>query len=595
MAPNASPFFNFYSESHAVSFHKNICHQFNYQNNSSILFQNRLKSIKEHFVAVNSNFLKENIFETVGNFSPLSVPGENNENKWLGDLRSITTMRLELIRKILVKQTVKEKLELWQKKKDEVARNVDVSIKPKFQRQEILVEKENYKQILDHIQKRTNSEQIVPFDYEQRCREICFKAFLAKVVLTTNVINNLLCNPQLTLNIDKQIDLYHSMKTKLDILKNNTVVEEESLCAVKILLEDLTLYKNNVVMPMQAKIETITSQIDKKKNPLNNFSVNNPRDFFVKHVRRQYVSLVKSNKTVLNNLSNIQTLPFINDPTTKLFRQNLIKVVNTLVNTISSTNATHMTDKYNKLNALLSGKLVFVANTQVMIGNNKEALAFCMETLASKIVRYAEEVISVKTQAAYEIAAVITKLWSVHQQFGKILFAKIKQICPLLTPFCYPVAKHLVNQQFNHKSFGYKFDLLGNGESNDKYLKRITGIVRLYAVLIVTSTKYNLPAIGLSQAWIFIAGTLNQNPVADITATMLVEFLNIVGFAMHQAYGKQFIKLLQYINVHFLKKIILVTPAGYGGPITRLNSFISKCVSVGSIEEPKGMLSTDFW
>lgn len=597
MAPNASPFFNFNMDNHAVHIQKNVCYKFNYNNNISTMsmFRNRLKSIREQFVAVNSRYLRENVIETVSHYSPSTfVRKEKTESTWLSDMRSVTCMRLNFIRKMTIQQTMREKMELWQQKKDEMSRNkkFDISFKSKIQSDEILVKKENYKMIFDQIKKRAHieDEQAISNNYQQRSREICFKAVLTKAVLIVNILNSYFNDQQLVLNIGKQIEDFYSMESRLDVLKNIEVVEETLLIAAQSLLNDLILYKNNIVIPIQAEIETLKAQMNKKKNLLLMFSVNKPVEHTVKNVRRQYVALVKNNKVLLNNLTNVRELPFINDPTTKLFRQNVIKVINTLVNTISTTNVSHLIDKYNKLNALLSGKLVCVANTRVMIGENKEALAFCMETLATKIVNYAEEVICVKTQAAYEIATIITKLWNAHQQFGKILFAVMKQKCPLLVPFYYPIGKFLSCEQLDHESFGYKFDSSGNVESDAKYLQRMTGIIRLYASLIVTSSKCDQPVIGLSHAWIFVAGTLNQNPVADITATILVEFLKITGFAMHQGYGNQFIKLLQYINTHFLKKIILVTPEGNGGPITRLNSFLSRSLCTGSIEEPKGIL-----
>lgn len=597
MAPNASPFLSFNMENHAIHIQKNVYHNFNHNNKTSTmsLFRSRLKSIREQFVAVNSHYLRENVIESVSHYLPSTfVRKEKTENSWLNDMRSASCMRLDFMRKMIIQQTMREKMELWQQKKDEMARNrkYDISFKSEFQRDEILVKKENYKIIFDEIKKRSHTvdKQALNIDYQQRSREICFKAVLTKAVFIGNILNSYFNDQQLVLKVGKQIEDYHSMESRLDVLKNIKVVEEATLIAVQSLLKDLTLYKNNVVMPIQAEIETLKVKMDKKKNLLHIFSANKPVEHMVKNVRRQYVALVKNNKALVNNLNNVRELPFVNDPTTKVFRQNVIKVINTLVNTISTTNVAHLTDKYNKLNDLLSGKLVCVANTQVMVGENKEALAFCMQTLATKIVNYAEEVICVKTQAAYEIATIITKLWNVHQQFGKILFAEMKQKCPLLVPFYYPIAKHLNCEQIDHESFGYKFDSLGNVESDAKYLQRMTGIIRLYASLIVTSSKCDQPVIGLSQAWIFVAGTLNQNPVADITATVLVEFLKIVGFAMHQGYGNQFIKLLQYINTHFLKKIILVTPEGNGGPITRLNSFLSRSLCTGSIEEPKGIL-----
>jgi len=460
------------------------------------------------------------------------------------------------------------------------------------------MKKENYTLILDQIRKRADDERQreIVFNHQQRTREICFNAAQEKAVSIVSALNSCFNDEQLVLNIGEQMEVYRSMQSRLDVLKDVQTVDEALLIAMKSLLEELTSYENNVIKPVREELEAHKLGADNKTKLLTMFSVNIPNELaVVKQVKRQYVALIKNHRALFKNLTTVKSLPFINDPNTKLFRQNVTKVINTLVNTISSTSASHLTDKYNKLNALLSGKLVCVANMRVLVGDNDEALLFCMETLASKIISYAEEVISAKAEAAYEIAAVVTKLWGVHQQFGKIILTKIKQKCPLLVPFEYHVSKTFTAKRLNKTPIGYKFDSTGNIETDDKYLKRMTGITRLYAAIIVTSSKSDQPIIGLSQAWIFVATTLNQSPIADITATMLVEFLNINGFQMHQMYGKQFIKLLQYIDTHYLKKIILVTPVGRGGPITRLNSFISKSLCTGSIEEPKGLLSTDFW
>lgn len=591
MAPRDLLFFRNFNYNHDVLIQKNICHTFNYNNNSTALLKTRLKSIKEKFAAVNNYYLKDIYFE-----AGFSSSCEKNENSWLVEIRAITFLRLELMRKIMVTQKIREKMEVWQKKKNEISQNrkFDILFKPKFQREDVLIKKENYKLLLDQIQQRTNTEQTLQFNHHQRSREICFKATMSKAVIIVSTINNYFNNELLVFSIGKQIDVFYSMKSRLDTLKNITIVEQVSLVSLRNLVKNLTLYKNNVVLPMQVEIEQNRVKIDNKNKLSGIFSVNflKKNKLLNRRIKRQYCALAKNNKALSKNLNAVKNVPFKNDSTTKLLRQGIVKIINTLVNTISSTN---LTDKYNKLNALLSGKLVCVANTQVIIGNNEEALAFCMETLVTKIIYYAEEVISVKAESAYEIAAVMVKLWAVHQQFGKILYAEIKKKCPLLVPFCHPVAKCLTVQLLDKKSFGYKYDLSGNVESHNKYIMRMTGIVRLYAALIVTSPKYEQPVIGLSHAWIFVAATLNLNPVADITATMLVEFLNIVGFAMHLAYGKQFFKLLQYIDTYYLKKIVLVTPSGHGGPITRLNSFISKHLCTELFEEPKGMLSSDFW
>lgn len=92
MAPNASPFFNFNMDNHAIHIQKNVCHNFNYNNKTSTisLFRSRLKSIREQFVAVNSHYLRENVIESVSHYSPSTfVRKEKTENTWLNDMRSI--------------------------------------------------------------------------------------------------------------------------------------------------------------------------------------------------------------------------------------------------------------------------------------------------------------------------------------------------------------------------------------------------------------------------------------------------------------------------------------------------------------------------
>lgn len=585
-------------DDHTTFFHKSFCYKFNYNNNSSTLFKNRLKLIRENFATFNTYYLKD---VSACNFSyPTSVmTDEKNNYTWLNEMRSVTSARLELLRKAMVAQSMTRKAEVWYDKMKVKPSNgeFDVSFKHKFQREEVLIKKENYKLILDQIRKRTGDEQQqeILSNHRQRSREICFNATLTKAVSVVSIINNYFNNVQTVLNIGKQIEVFRSMESRLNTLTIFKMVDEASLNNLKILLEDLTSYKNNVIIAIQQKIETCKLEVNNslKMNIKNMFSVNMSSELVIMNqVKRQYVALIKNHRALFKNLFIVKNLSFINDPNTKLFRQNVTKVINILVNTISFTNPKHLNDKYIKLNSLLNGKLVCIANTCVMIGeNNDEALLFCMETLALKIINYAQKIVSIKTESAFELAVIVIKLWSVHPQFGKILFAEMKQRCPFLIPFKYH-GKHLNSvKQLDKKLINYNFDSAGNVESNFKHL---TGIVRLYAAIIFISSKFDQSIIGLSHAWVFVSTILNQNPIADITAIMLIEFLSINGFIMFQVYQKQFVKLLKYINTHYLKKIILITPTGCEGPIFRLNSFISKSLYTGSIKEPKVIL-TNFW
>lgn len=283
---------------------------------------------------------------------------------------------------------------------------------------------------------------------------------------------------------------------------------------------------------------------------------------------------------------------FLHDDNLKSLRQELIKSINTPVNSISSISSWHMKDKFDKLDALLNCKSVKTGNSTVSANNHPDALIFCKDTLAKKIINIGEQVASVKTETAFEVASIVTELWKVHPDFGMLLYTRFKQKCPSLIPYNAAKTNEETDEEY-YKSLCYNYS---NGvfEKQDKYVKRMTGIIRLFAAIIVTETKSG-KALGIGQAWMLIAATVNLVPQLDVTAVFLHEMLVITGYNLKKAYGRQFIKMLQYINSNYLKKIDEVTPIGCGGPVQRLKTFISKVIEVGYIEKPKGILPYNFW
>ncbi|CAH1405015.1 unnamed protein product [Nezara viridula] len=72
--------------------------------------------------------------------------------------------------------------------------------------------------------------------------------------------------------------------------------------------------------------------------------------------------------------------------------------------------------------------------------------------------------------------------------------------------------------------------------------------------------------------------------------------LEICGFTLMKAYGKQFKKLLHLICVHYVPEVEKVTPPGRGGPVTRLKSFLENMIgNARSLQPPKGLLQPNFW
>ena len=87
---------------------------------------------------------------------------------------------------------------------------------------------------------------------------------------------------------------------------------------------------------------------------------------------------------------------------------------------------------------------------------------------------------------------------------------------------------------------------------------------------------------------------MNTEPLNDVTATILYDLLSVGGSALIEKYGAMALKLLNSLVTHYFQKINAVTEEGCGGPVTRLELFLKKAVTSGTIESPEGSLRADF-
>lgn len=198
----------------------------------------------------------------------------------------------------------------------------------------------------------------------------------------------------------------------------------------------------------------------------------------------------------------------------------------------------------------------------------------------------------VKIKAAFEVASIATELWQVHPDFGVMLYDTFKQKCPCLIPYNAAQTNNQTDEEY-YKSLGYSYT---NGvvEKQDKFLNRMTGIIRLFAAIIVTETKSG-KALGVRIAWTLISATVNLAPQLDVTATFLHKMLLITGYDLQKAYGRQFNKILKYIDTCYMKKIDEITPIICVGPVQRFKTFISKAIQVGYIEKSNDIIPFNYW
>lgn len=148
---------------------------------------------------------------------------------------------------------------------------------------------------------------------------------------------------------------------------------------------------------------------------------------------------------------------------------------------------------------------------------------------------------------------------------------------------------------FPFRAQGYKF-INGAVEKQDKFLKRMSGLMRLYAAVMVSSPprSQSTHPYGIEHAWIWLTNIMNMPPHPDITATLIFDLLEVTGHALYQAYTKQFQKLLHYLLTVYMPKIqeVILT----GGPVARLKTFLETCIKHGGqVPPPEGFLEQKFW
>lgn len=148
---------------------------------------------------------------------------------------------------------------------------------------------------------------------------------------------------------------------------------------------------------------------------------------------------------------------------------------------------------------------------------------------------------------------------------------------------------------FPCRALGYRYSN-GEPEKQDKFLKRMTGFIRLYAAILITPPPRGCQPSphNLSHGWTWLARVMNLEPRPDITATILLEFLQVTGHSFLKTYSKQFAKLVQVLISDYLPKIRKITPDGSGGPITRLEEFLQNIQKTNRVDPPPGFLAGRF-
>ena len=281
----------------------------------------------------------------------------------------------------------------------------------------------------------------------------------------------------------------------------------------------------------------------------------------------------------------------------KVFKSDCLKAVNTPVNAISVVSADHLKDNLVKLQLLLRGQTVEVAD-RPFAASNPSQVVYIKNVLAKKFVSQGLDVVNSKPEYAFAYAVAIAALWHEFPDFGQLFLAHLFDACPYLLPL------NLIDQRIEgedetdfFRRIGYRV-IDGNKETQDKFIGRMSGAAILYVAVSLAwlpkANEDNDHPHGLGNVWSWIAATVNVKPIEDVTASLLRVVIETAGSELFENYGIQFKKLLLFIKEEYLQRIRSLNPNSWSGPIERLEALLDKAIAEGNIKKPEKQLSQGF-
>nr|XP_003470691.1 nucleoporin GLE1 [Cavia porcellus] len=296
-------------------------------------------------------------------------------------------------------------------------------------------------------------------------------------------------------------------------------------------------------------------------------------------------------------MSAFEGLTSSKDTQTKKVKMDLQKAATIPVSQISTIAGSKLKEIFDKIHSLLSGKPIQSGGHCVSITQNPQGLDFVQYKLAEKFVKQGEEEVASHHEAAFPIAVVASGIWELHPRVGDLILAHLHKKCPYSVPF-YPALREGMALEDYQRMLGYQVKE-SKVEQQDNFLKRMSGMIRLYAAIIQLRWPYgNQQAThphGLSHGWRWLAQVVNMEPLSDVTATILFDFLEVCGHALVKQYQVQFWKMVLLIKEEYLLRIEAVTSSGQMGSFIRLKQFLEKCLQHKEIPVPKGFLTSSFW
>ncbi|CAG9764980.1 unnamed protein product [Ceutorhynchus assimilis] len=471
------------------------------------------------------------------------------------------------------------------------------------QRQELLKEKERQRQILsEKIEKIKTNQQKFSNEFQQILAflKTCSDSAELKTCKDLDITLLKTLPAEIEGVLEKcRADNISSITDK-DVQKSDEVVSKiiDFKQKFRAAIEYINKKKEEAEIVIENKQTAEANPVSSEQRPTLSLLSNNekiPDKCIATNDFHAYIDLINFHEEYKKSFSEIE-----NDPALKNFQFQCKKAIRMPVNSLSATTSEHIIDKYSKLYSLLTGQPVTVSegNKDINAARHPQGIRFCMDLLAKAFVQQGDLIISNNPESAFCYTSVMLSLWNDFPDFGKLSLAYFYELCPYLVPLYFAQQAGESDEEF-YKKLGYQYSD-GKIEEQDKFIKRMRGIMKLYFALMIAKPKrgQNGSPFNLKHGWKWLASLLRLEPQInidqqiDITATALRVFLETVGFEMEARYGKMFQKLLIIIIQAFLPKC---KDKCTGAAVTRLETLLGNYLQDRKFEKPNGYSEYADW
>ncbi|KAF8444009.1 GLE1-like protein-domain-containing protein [Boletus edulis BED1] len=177
----------------------------------------------------------------------------------------------------------------------------------------------------------------------------------------------------------------------------------------------------------------------------------------------------------------------------------------------------------------------------------------CLSSLAKAILLQAETEVTAEKKSAIPLALVTANLLERLPVFSDVFFAKLVQRSGGWPVPCVIPSTDVGSAQWEEaackKAMGYRVSN-GEQESMGDYVTRISGMMRVYFLVLVASVTKPLDNMfRLPRYWTYFARMLNDERLLStaVAAQLLYTALDVGGMEAKHVWGKQWVKLLELL------------------------------------------------